>query len=77
MVLIARALVSEPKILILDEPESNLDFKNQLLILDTMTKLSNQGISCIFNTHYPTHALQINHFYLVKVENIYLVRQEK
>ena len=39
MVLIAGALVSEPKILILDEPESNLDFKNQLLILDTMLSL--------------------------------------
>ena len=58
MVLIAKALVSEPKILILDEPESNLDFKNQLLILDTMTKLTNKGISCIFNTHDPTRGLQ-------------------
>ncbi|MGM9533572.1 TM1266 family iron-only hydrogenase system putative regulator [Intestinibacter sp.] len=73
MVLIARALVSEPKILILDEPESNLDFKNQLLILDTMTKLSNQGISCIFNTHYPTHALQrANKAFLLSKSGKYL-----
>ena len=33
MVLIARAMAAEPQILILDEPESNLDFRNQLLIL--------------------------------------------
>jgi iron complex transport system ATP-binding protein len=58
MVLIARALAAEPKILVLDEPESNLDFKNQLLILETMSELANQGITCIFNTHYPAHALQ-------------------
>ncbi|MBQ2926967.1 MAG: ATP-binding cassette domain-containing protein [Oscillospiraceae bacterium] len=58
MVLIARALASEPQILILDEPESNLDFKNQLIVLDTITRLSQQGITCIFNTHYPAHALQ-------------------
>ncbi len=58
MVLIARALASEAEIIILDEPESNLDFKNQLTVLDTMTKLSEKGITCIFNTHYPSHALQ-------------------
>lgn len=58
MVLIARALASEPKILVLDEPESNLDFKNQLIILETMTELVGQGMTCIFNTHYPAHALQ-------------------
>lgn len=58
MVLIARALVSEPKVLILDEPESNLDFKNQLVVLDTMTRLAGEGMTCIFNTHYPAHALQ-------------------
>lgn len=58
MVLIARALVSDPKILILDEPESNLDFKNQLLVLDTITELASEGVCCIFNTHYPSHALR-------------------
>lgn len=58
MVLIARALASEPEVLILDEPESNLDFKNQLVVLNAMTKLANCGMTCIFNTHYPAHALQ-------------------
>lgn len=58
MVLIARALVSEPQVLILDEPESNLDFRNQLVILETMSGLVIEGMTCIFNTHYPAHALQ-------------------
>lgn len=58
MVLIARALASEPEILILDEPESNLDFQNQLLVLDMISELSAEGITCIFNTHYPAHALR-------------------
>lgn len=58
MVLMARALASNPRILILDEPESNLDFKNQLLVMDTMSSLAAAGITCIFNTHYPAHALR-------------------
>lgn len=58
MVLIARALAAEPKILVLDEPESNLDFKNQLIVLETMSRIAAEGLTCIFNTHYPAHALQ-------------------
>ncbi len=58
MVLIARALAAEPKILVLDEPESNLDFRNQLIVLETMTELARQGMTVIFNTHYPDHALR-------------------
>ncbi|MGN0158929.1 MAG: TM1266 family iron-only hydrogenase system putative regulator [Brotaphodocola sp.] len=58
MILIARALASEPKILVLDEPESNLDFKNQLVVLNAMSNLAASGMTCIFNTHYPAHALQ-------------------
>ncbi|MBU5269450.1 ABC transporter ATP-binding protein [Clostridium cochlearium] len=61
LVFVARALVSEPKILVLDEPESHLDFKNQLIILDIIKKLTKtQNLACIFNTHYPEHALKIS-----------------
>ena len=61
MVLIARALAAEPKLLILDEPESNLDFRNQLIVLDTIKSLRDEeGISSIVNTHYPDHAISIS-----------------
>lgn len=57
MALIARSLAAEPQLIILDEPESNLDFRNQLITLDTLTALKESGICCLFNTHYPEHAL--------------------
>jgi iron complex transport system ATP-binding protein len=68
MVLIARALASEPMVLILDEPESNLDFRNQLRVLQLLESLKkNKGLTIVFNTHYPDHALQIaDHVLLLK-----------
>lgn len=60
MVLISRALTANPAMLVLDEPESNLDFKNQLTVLNCIKNLSRErGISVVVNTHYPDHALQI------------------
>ncbi len=61
MVLIARALVGQPHLLILDEPESHLDFCNQLTILKIIKGLAKEkGIACIINTHDPNHALDIS-----------------
>jgi iron complex transport system ATP-binding protein len=72
MVLIARALSSQPSMLVLDEPESNLDFKNQLIILDTIETLAGEkNISCVFNTHYPAHALKIATHALVLTQDKY------
>ena len=61
MVLFARALVKNPKILILDEPESNLDFHNQKTILDMLKRLSDNGCTIILNTHFPSHARFLSH----------------
>lgn len=61
MVLLARALVAEPGVLVLDEPESNLDYQNQMKVLGVLEACADAGITCIFNTHYPEHALQIAH----------------
>ncbi|MCM1226977.1 MAG: ABC transporter ATP-binding protein [Clostridium sp.] len=59
MVLIARALINEPKLIILDEPETGLDFHNQILVLNMIEKLAHKdGISAIMNTHYPTNAIK-------------------
>lgn len=61
MVMMARALISEPELLILDEPESNLDMKNQLMIVDTIERAAREfKTSCLINTHFPNHALKIS-----------------
>ncbi len=57
LVLIARALVQEPKILLLDEPTAHLDFKNQIKILEMVRRLTrNEGISTILTLHDPNLA---------------------
>lgn len=57
LVLLARSIVSKSKILILDEPFSAMDLKNQNRVLLLIKNLKNElKISVIFTTHNPNHA---------------------
>ena len=53
LVLIARALVQNAPILMLDEPTANLDFGNQLLVLEQARNLAREGYTVIQTTHHP------------------------
>lgn len=60
LALIARALAAQAEILLLDEPASALDFRNQAKLLALLRMLSRErGLTILMTTHDPTHALEI------------------
>lgn len=58
MVMIAKALAQEPDFLLLDEPTSFLDLKNQIHVLKTIISLAKtRNITVLMTLHEPNHAL--------------------
>lgn len=57
MVLIARALAQQARILLMDEPCASLDFGNQHRVMQTARELSRKGYSIIMSTHTPQQVL--------------------
>ena len=54
--LIGRALLHEPKILVLDEPTTGLDPQTRHLVWDRLLSLRRQGITILLTTHYMEEA---------------------
>ena len=57
--LLARAMLNEPRILILDEPTVGLDPQARHLIWDLLRQLKSQGITVTPTTHYMEEAAQL------------------
>ncbi len=54
LVMLARALAQKTDVIVMDEPTSHLDFKHELMILETITNLvKDRNITIIMATHYP------------------------
>ncbi len=57
LVLIARALAQQAGVVLLDEPTASLDFGNRVRVLRELDRLRAQGLTIVFSTHEPDHAL--------------------
>jgi len=57
--ILARALINEPQILILDEPTTGLDPQARHLIWDKVKSLQKQGVTIVLTTHYMEEAAQL------------------
>ena len=59
-VAIARSLVQDTPVVIMDEPMSALDIGKQVDLLKILHRLAEQGKTIILTTHNPNHALALN-----------------
>lgn len=71
LVLLARALCQQPRILLLDEPTSHLDLSNRNITLRILNQLRATGTTIIFSTHDPEAAALIaDHLVLMRAGQV-------
>jgi iron complex transport system ATP-binding protein len=59
LVLLARALTQQPKMILLDEPTAHLDLANKARLMEILRKLHKAGSTIIFSTHEPEAAIAV------------------
>ena len=65
-VAIGRALITEAKLILADEPTGNLDSKTGLEMIQVFKELKSEGISTLFVTHDSNLAKQADKIYILK-----------
>ncbi len=57
LVMIARALAQKTSLIVMDEPTAHLDYRHELVIMETIVELVREtGLSILMATHFPNHA---------------------
>lgn len=71
---IARALINKPKLILADEPTSNLDKENAIYVLELLNQVRQDGVGVMISTHdewyqaYADKIIKINHGRIVETE---------
>jgi len=76
LVMIARVLAQEPKIVLLDEPTAHLDFSNQIKILSLLRELTSEKLTVVAVLHDPGIAFLYGNDFLF-VQNGKLIKPHK
>jgi len=66
--LLARAMVQNARVLVMDEPTANLDCGNSARVMERVTGLTREGYTVIFSTHDPNQAFRYAHRVLAMQE---------
>lgn len=57
LVMIMRALIQDTPVIIMDEPTAHLDFRHELIVLETIARLvRDRHLTLVMATHFPNHA---------------------
>ncbi len=59
LILIARALTQQPRLLLLDEPTAHLDLQNTYRLVEVLRELKRQGITILMTSHDPQVVLAL------------------
>lgn len=61
LVMIARGLAQQCRVLLMDEPDAHLDLNNQQRVMQIVAQLAAQGVSFVVASHVPNNALVYAH----------------
>jgi iron complex transport system ATP-binding protein len=65
MVMLARTLAQQSRILLLDEPTSHLDLSNKGRLLRVLRQLADRGVTVVFTTHDPEAAISVAQYLIL------------
>lgn len=74
---IAKALIGEPSLLVLDEPDAGMDEEAHEFLVETVEEIHSSGVSVLFVSHHPHDLEKAEEIYFIEDGSILSYEEEK